>query len=100
MNQSHSSTKRWRLPDLKPAEGGFGDGLAAAFELVVTPAIFGFLGFLVDRWLGLMPVFTLTLTIAVLVYVVWKFWAQYVADSDAELERWRATRATARHTNG
>ena len=27
---------------------GFGDAFAAAFELAVTPAIFGFLGWLLD----------------------------------------------------
>ena len=27
---------------------GFGDAFAAAFELVITPVIFGFLGWLVD----------------------------------------------------
>jgi hypothetical protein len=96
--------KRWRLPDLKSHDRGFGDGLSAAFELVVTPAIFGFLGFLLDRVLGTVPLFTLVFSVAVLVYMVWKFWAQYMRDSEAELERWRAARAAARsaarHTNG
>ncbi len=26
------------------------DGVTAAFELVLTPALFAFLGYLVDRW--------------------------------------------------
>jgi hypothetical protein len=104
VNRSSSSTKRWRLPDLKSRDKGFGDGLSAAFELVVTPAIFGFGGFLLDRALGTVPVFTLVLSVAVLTYMVWKLWVQYMHDSEVELERWRAARAasrgTARRANG
>jgi len=36
---------------------GFGSGTARAFELAVTPVIFGFLGHLLDRALGTSPVF-------------------------------------------
>jgi F0F1-type ATP synthase assembly protein I len=36
---------------------GFGSSTARAFELAVTPAIFGFLGHLLDRALGTSPVF-------------------------------------------
>ncbi len=96
--------KRWRLPDLKSHDKGFGDGLSAAFELVMTPAIFGVAGFFLDRAVGTVPLFTLVFSVLVLAYMVWKFWAQYVHDSDAELERWRAARtaarSSARHTNG
>ena len=28
------------------------DGVTAAFELVLTPAAFAFLGYLIDRWTG------------------------------------------------
>jgi hypothetical protein len=38
---------------------GAGEGLARAFELAVTPAIFGGFGYLLDRWLGLLPVLTI-----------------------------------------
>jgi hypothetical protein len=90
---------RFRLPDLKSADGGFGDGMAAAFELVMTPALFGGAGFLLDRAIGTTPLFTLLLSVLVLCYVVWKLWVQYMIDSDAELERWRAARATAGRTD-
>ena len=36
---------------------GFGNGFARAFELAVTPALFGFLGHLLDLALGTSPVF-------------------------------------------
>ena len=38
---------------------GAGEGLSRAFELAVTPAIFGGFGYLLDRWLGLLPVLTI-----------------------------------------
>lgn len=63
---------------------GFGDGLARAFELVVTPAIFGFLGHLVDRRLGTTP---LLLIVFLLVTVAWEFaktWMGYEASMKAE----------------
>ena len=38
---------------------GAGEGLSRAMELALTPAIIGGLGYLLDRWLGLVPVFTI-----------------------------------------
>ena len=38
---------------------GAGEGLSRAFELALTPAIIGGVGFLLDRWLGLTPIFTI-----------------------------------------
>jgi F0F1-type ATP synthase assembly protein I len=40
---------------------GFGNALALAVEMVGTPMIFGLLGWLVDRWVGTSPLFTLVL---------------------------------------
>lgn len=40
---------------------GFGNALGLAVEMVGTPMIFGLLGWLLDRWLGTSPVFTLVL---------------------------------------
>jgi hypothetical protein len=51
---------------------GFGDALAQAFELALTPAIFGAAGWLLDRWLGTWPVFALTLFLFTFGYVIWK----------------------------
>ena len=42
---------------------GFGNTLARAFELVVTPALFGLIGYGIDRVTGLLPVFTIALTV-------------------------------------
>lgn len=38
---------------------GFSDALARGLELVVTPLLFGFFGYLADRGLGISPVLTL-----------------------------------------
>jgi F0F1-type ATP synthase assembly protein I len=38
---------------------GFGDTLARAFEFAVTPVIFGFIGHLLDGWLGTSPLLLL-----------------------------------------
>jgi Putative F0F1-ATPase subunit Ca2+/Mg2+ transporter len=70
---------------------GAGDAFAAAFEMIVTPAIFGLLGWFIDSRLGLFPVFTLALAGLVLGYQVWKLYVKYSADMDAALEQRRAT---------
>jgi len=49
------------LRDMRDTYNGFGDTLARAFELVGTPLVFGFLGHLLDRWLGLTPLLTIGL---------------------------------------
>ena len=38
---------------------GAGEGLSRAMELALTPAIIGGFGYLLDRWLGLVPVLTI-----------------------------------------
>ncbi|GAC1318798.1 MAG: hypothetical protein NVSMB12_17790 [Acidimicrobiales bacterium] len=35
------------------------DGLARGMELVLTPTVLGVVGFLADRWLGILPVLTI-----------------------------------------
>ena len=58
---------------------GFGDGLASAFEMVATPAIMGFLGFLLDRWAGTHLIFMLGFGIFTFGYMLWKLVARYNA---------------------
>jgi len=47
--------------DKRDLYNGFGDTLARAFELVVTPLVFALLGRLLDGWLDTTPVFTVAL---------------------------------------
>jgi F0F1-type ATP synthase assembly protein I len=48
------------------------DGLVLALELVLTTAIMAGLGFLLDRALGTVPVFTALFGAFTLAYEVWK----------------------------
>jgi hypothetical protein len=72
-----------KLPNARELRHGPGDPLSKAFELVVTPAIFGFVGFLVDRALGTVPIFTALFAVFVLGYMIWKLYVEY----DAEMEK-------------
>ena len=75
---------------------GFGDALARAVELVVTPAIFGYLGWLADRRLGTTPLITIVLFVLVFVYVAWRMWYGYEQDMQAE-ERRLGVRGSSAH---
>ena len=74
---------------------GFGESLAKAFELVVTPGIFGFLGWLLDNKIGTTPLFTLVFTLLVFGYVSWKLWGSYERQMQAHEARLRMSRASA-----
>jgi F0F1-type ATP synthase assembly protein I len=50
---------RAAVPPQGELYNGAGEGLSRAFELALTPAIIGGFGYLLDRWLGLTPVFTI-----------------------------------------
>ncbi len=58
---------------------GFGDTLALAFELAVTPFIFGLIGYGLDRWLGLTPVFTIVLVLFCIAGLSVRMWFEYDA---------------------
>lgn len=75
---------------------GFGDSLAAAFELAATPAIFGILGWLLDRHLDLFPAFTLGFVLVTVAYGSWRLYRDY---SD-RMDRAAADRRAAWQTGG
>ena len=70
---------------------GAGDAFSAAFEMIITPALFGLLGWFIDSRLGLFPVFTLVLAGIVLAYETQKLCASYRRSLDEALQRRRAT---------
>jgi F0F1-type ATP synthase assembly protein I len=70
------------LGQRRELNNGFGDTLSRAFELVITPMVFGFLGYLVDGWLGTRPLFMLVLFLLALSYLVWKMGRTYIADME------------------
>ncbi len=57
-----------------------------SYELVLSPAILGFLGYLTDRWLGTLPLFTVLAVLLGLVGAVVKIYFGYQAEM-AEHER-------------
>ena len=65
--------------DKRDLYNGFGDGLAQAFEFAVTPAIFGVLGYILDRAIGTVPVFTIILALLCVVGMFLKTWYVYDA---------------------
>lgn len=67
-----------------------GDAFSSAFEMVVTPALFGLLGWFLDTRVGIFPVFTLVLVGITLAYEVWKLARRYNEEMDAALEERRA----------
>ena len=58
-------------------QDGSGDAFAAAFELVATPAIFGFLGWLLVGRLGTTPIFTVAFVVTALAYASWRLAHDY-----------------------
>ena len=56
---------------------GFGDTLAVAFELAVTPFVFGLIGYGLDRWLGVVPLFTLVLVVFCIAGLSVRMWFDY-----------------------
>jgi F0F1-type ATP synthase assembly protein I len=68
------------LRQRRELHNGFGESLSRAFELALTPAIFGFLGYLLDGWLGTRPLFMLVFFAFVITYLIWKQFRQYDAD--------------------
>ena len=75
------------LRDRRDIYNGFGDGLARAFEFAVTPAVFGAMGYGLDRWAGLVPLFTIVLTVFALVGKTYLMWIQYDAEMRAHEQR-------------
>lgn len=62
---------------------GFGEALARGFEMALTPAIFGGLGFALDKWLGTSPIFLLVLLVFSFAGMFVRAWIGY----DTEMRR-------------
>jgi F0F1-type ATP synthase assembly protein I len=63
---------------------GFGETFSRAVEFVATPAIFGFLGHLIDGRTGTAPLFTLVLGVFAVVGMLLRFLLDYSRQMDAE----------------
>jgi F0F1-type ATP synthase assembly protein I len=58
---------------------GFGEALSRAFELALTPIIFAFFGWLLDKRFGTFPLITLPFFLFVVAYGFWKQYRTYDA---------------------
>lgn len=73
--------------DRRDLYNGFGDTYTRAFELVVTPLIFGLIGWWLDTRFGTFPALALTLGILVFLYEVWKLLTVYSRRMDQETKK-------------
>lgn len=74
------------LHERRELNNGFGESLARAVELVVTPLIFGGLGYLLDQRLHTAPLFMLVFGLWTFAYVMWRTMQGY-GQAMAEHER-------------
>jgi F0F1-type ATP synthase assembly protein I len=84
------------LGDRQHLYNGFGNSMARAIELVVTPVLFGLIGFGLDRWLGIAPVLTIILTLFALIGMGVRSYYGY----DKDMAAAEADRPWARVTEG
>ena len=71
------------LVERQELNNGAGAAQSKAFELALTPAIMGFVGYWIDRWLGTSPAFLVGLVIITVAYLMWKFFVAYDAEMRA-----------------
>jgi hypothetical protein len=72
---------------------GFSDGFTRAVEIVVTPVLLGFLGALVDGWLGTRPGFTIGFAVFGICGIFAKLWLGYDREMKVEEAKVPAGRA-------
>ena len=76
-----------------------GDDVAArGFELVLTPTVFALLGYLLDRAVGTVPLFTVTFAVLALAGAAYMLWFRYeqqmkAHEADAVWSRRKGERA-------
>ncbi len=55
------------------------DGQNQAFEFAIIPALFGLVGYGLDRWFGILPVLTIVMAVLAFVGLGVRAWYQYDA---------------------
>lgn len=66
---------------------GFGEGLSRAFELAATPAIFGAVGYFIDRRVGSTPAFMIGFLVFAVVGMFVRMYFGYTAEMDAHEQK-------------
>lgn len=73
--------------DKRAMNNGFGDGMSRAFELAITPLVFGALGYLLDRAIGTSPVFAVAFATFAVIGMFVRVWFGY----DLEMRKLEST---------
>ncbi|MGH3851337.1 MAG: hypothetical protein ACRDRT_16885 [Pseudonocardiaceae bacterium] len=81
--QSDDSNPSAADPALGDLYRGFSNALFSAFEFALTPTIFGGIGYLLGRWLGLVSVLTVGFFLLGVIGVFARMWYGYAADMKA-----------------
>ena len=81
------------LRERRELNAGFGESLSRAFELALTPAIFAWLGWLLDGAVGTRPLFMVSFFLFVVCYLFWKMFVRYDADMREHESRLMAPKA-------
>lgn len=76
-----------RLRSRPSHTAGLGDGFTKAFEVALTPAVFGGIGWVLDRVAGTSPVFVIGLALFGLVGTFLRLWYRYDATMKIEESR-------------
>jgi F0F1-type ATP synthase assembly protein I len=79
VRHEQARTAKW-YEARRALNNGSGDAQARAFELALTPAIMGFVGFWIDKWLGTTPLFLIAFVLFTVSYLGWKFYVRYDAE--------------------
>ena len=66
-----------QLAERRELYNGFGNALALGIEFALGPVIFGGIGWLLDRWLGIAPVLTIVLAVVGVVASFLRTWYRY-----------------------
>jgi F0F1-type ATP synthase assembly protein I len=77
MGTAQGTTKVFDLTSRQKLNRGYSDGLSRAMEIVVTPLLMGFLGSLLDGWLGTRPLFMIGLGAFGAAGIIAKMWIGY-----------------------
>jgi F0F1-type ATP synthase assembly protein I len=80
------------LPAKRDLHRGFGDTLSRAFEFAGAIAIFLFLGWRLDRWVGTQPLFMIVLVVFALAGLTVKLWYAYDLQMREHEQRLRGER--------
>ena len=82
-----------QLAERRELYNGFGNAMALGIEFALGPVLFGGIGWVLDRWIGIFPILTVVLGIVGVVASFLRTWYRY----DAEMREKEAAGAWNKH---